>query len=103
MQYTIVALSSLAALAAAAPQPAGLNYAAVAAAPAPLVSGVPTVSYNQTNVYNSTNAQVLAVAAVQSTNGTLTKRAASSTTPIDINASCAPQPSLNGPTPFFPW
>jgi hypothetical protein len=94
MHSTIFTLSALAGLAACLPQPQAINFAAVAAAPAPTVTGPPIfATSNQTSVYNSPSAASSAAASANATSLNQ-KRAAS----VDITAPCAPQPNLNGPT-----
>lgn len=100
MHSTSFTLSAFAGLALALPQPQFLNFAEVAAAPIPTVTGPPIfAASNQTSVYNGTSAQLSAVADVNSTYLNA-KRSQPSAAAVDITAPCAAQPNLNGPTAF---
>lgn len=93
MQFTLAVLPALAALVAAAPQPASLNFAAVQSAPAPTVTGPAFGVSNQTNVYDSGAAQQSAAASVADNSTTVSKRA----TTTDSTAPCSQQPDGYGP------
>jgi len=92
MQFTLAALPVLAALVAAAPQPQVINFAAVAAAPAPTVTGPAFGATNETDVYNSNAAAASASIAVADNSTVVSKRG--------VTDDCAPQPDGYGPTPF---
>jgi len=92
MRFTLAVLPVLAALVAAAPQPQVINFAAVAAAPPPTVTGPPVGVSNQTNVYNSNAAQSSASSSVADNSTSVSKRG--------VTDDCAPQPDGYGPTPF---
>lgn len=100
MHFSLAAIPALAGLVAALPQPQNLDFGAIAAAPAPTVTGPAINVVNQTNVYNGAVIASSAAAAI-STSSLNEKRSptatTTTTTSVDVNAACATQPDGYGP------
>lgn len=96
--YQTLFLSLLSSLAIASAQNIDLN--AVASAPPAAISGPPVNALTQTNVYDPEAAAAAAAAAV-GTAAPISKReeryGKRTTSGVDVNAACAPQPDGYGP------